>query len=141
MQAAREKNGIFLSSASWAEMSAEQDQRRIQLEETKKLLEINDAQLETTRDQFEQSLRLLGTREDELRKCGAELEDRRQDLRRTIEMLERTQKALEEEEVLRGAFEKSRKGWKGTASMAMSDVDGLRAKLGERHGSIAPWLS
>lgn len=112
-------------------MTAEQEARRVQLEEIKKQLEINDAQLETTRDQFEQALRLLGTRDDELRKCSAELDVRRDELRETVKVLDGTRVALDEERVLRDAFAKSRQGWKGTAAMAIGDVHGLRAKLGE----------
>lgn len=130
LQAAREKNGIFFSSASWAELAAEQEARRLALEESKKLLEINEAQLESSRDQFEQSMRLLGTREEELKRVGVELEGKRSEVRGLLEEVEKGQKALEEEGWLREAFERSRSGWKGTAGEAMGDVDGLRAKLG-----------
>ncbi|ORY78012.1 kinesin motor domain-domain-containing protein [Leucosporidium creatinivorum] len=129
--AAREKNGIFFSSASWAELAAEQEARRLALEESKKLLEINEAQLDSSRDQFEQSMRLLGTREEELRKVGVELEGKRSEVRGLLEEVEKGQKALEEEGWLREAFERSRSGWKGAAGEAIGDVDGLRAKLGE----------
>lgn len=130
-QAAREKNGIFFSSASWGELAAEQEVRRIQLEEAKRQIEINDAQLETTRDQFEQSMRLLGTREEELKKVSEEMRRQSQELVELARELGETKDGLEEETVLREAFERSRGGWKGTAGKAIEDVDGLRAKLGE----------
>lgn len=37
---------------------------------------------------------------------------------------------LAEQEVLRDAYESSREGWKTAAGDALSDVEGLRAKLG-----------
>lgn len=101
------------------------------MEETKRLLEINDAQLATSRDQFEQSMRLLGTREDELRKVNEELGARRSEVEELVREVEGAQKAAEEEGLMREAFERSRGGWKGAAGEAMGDVKGLRAKLGE----------
>lgn len=129
-QAAREKNGIYFSSASWAELSAEQEARRLQLEEAKRQIDINDSQLQTTRAQFEMNLRLLGTREEELRKIGDEVARKSKELVVLAKELVETQGELEEETALREAFESSRSGWKGAAGEAFQDVDGLRAKLG-----------
>lgn len=130
-QAAREKNGIYFSSTSWAELSAEQEARRLQLEEAKRQIDINDSQLQTTRAQFEMNLRLLGTREEELRKIGDEVARKSTELVAMAKELVETQEELQGETVLREAFESSRTGWKGAAGEAFQDVEGLRAKLGE----------
>ncbi|KAK4047516.1 Kinesin- motor protein [Microbotryomycetes sp. JL221] len=129
---AREKNGIFISSASWAEMAADQDSRRTQLEETKRLLEVNDAQLASIRDQFEQAMRLLGAKEEELDKANHVLEQHRQEIQNTLDQLAQVQRNLEEETVLREAFETSRNAWQTTANEAISNVAGLRAKIARK---------
>lgn len=82
-------------------------------------------------------MRLLGTREEELKRVGVELEGKRSEVRGLLGEVERGQKALEEEGWLREAFERSRSGWKGAAGEAIGDVDGLRAKLGELLSSAA----
>lgn len=128
--AAREKNGMFISSASWAELQVEQDARRVQLEEAKRQVEINDSLLMTTRAQFEQNLRLLGTREDELKRTSAEMRRKSADLVAVARDLQGARTRLEGETVLREAFEKSRRGWKGAAGDAFQDADGLFAKIG-----------
>ncbi|KAM0750804.1 kinesin-domain-containing protein [Meredithblackwellia eburnea MCA 4105] len=127
--AAREKNGIFFSTASWAELSAEQELRRVQLEEAKRHIEINDSLLETTKSQFEQNLRLLGTREEEVRKLGREMREKRDEVLRLVGQLEGAREMFKDEQVLRAAFEKSRNAWKGAAGEAFGDNEGLFAKL------------
>ncbi|KAK4049586.1 Kinesin- motor protein [Microbotryomycetes sp. JL201] len=129
---AREKNGIFISSESWTEMNADQDVRRAQLEETKRLLEVNDAQLATARDQFEQAMRMLGTREEELVRANQAIQAHQDEIRRTFVQLEGVQARLEQETALREAFETSRKAWQSTAGDAISDVAGLRAKIARK---------
>ncbi|KAM0786698.1 hypothetical protein ACM66B_002142 [Microbotryomycetes sp. NB124-2] len=129
---AREKNGIFISSETWSEMNADQDARRVQLEETKRLLEVNDAQLATARDQFEQAMRMLGTREEELVKANQDIEAHRDEIRKMLMDLADVQRNLDQETVLREAFEESRKAWQNTAGDAISDVAGLRAKIARK---------
>jgi kinesin family protein 11 len=130
VQAAREKNGIFFSSDSWAELNAEQEARRLQLEDAKRQIDINDSQLQTTRAQFEMNLRLLGTREVELRRIGDEVARQSNELVGLAKELVETQGDLRGEMVLREAFEQSRGAWKGAAGDAFQDVEGLRNKLG-----------
>ncbi|KAK4699706.1 hypothetical protein P7C70_g6553, partial [Phenoliferia sp. Uapishka_3] len=130
--AAREKNGIFFSTASWADLKSEQDLRRVQLEEAKRQVEINDSLLQTTRAQFEQNLRLLGTREEELKKISGEVRRKSEELLGVVKELEGTKGRLEGEFVLREAFEKSRKGWRGEAEEAGRDNVGLFEKIGRK---------
>lgn len=112
-------------------MNAGQDANRIQLEEAKRQIEINDSKLQTTRDQFEQNLRLLGTRESELKELSEIRKKMSGELVQMTRLLSETKGQLDEETVVREAFERSRIEWKTAAGNAFGDVEGLRAKLGQ----------
>lgn len=103
----------------------------------KRQVEINDSQLQTTRSQFEQNLRLLGAREEELKQITGEVDKQSKELIKLAEELMETMGELEGETVLREAFELSRSGWKGAAGDAFSDLAGLREKLGDSRFSLA----
>lgn len=130
-QASREKNGVYISPESWTEFTTAQETSQQQLAEASRRIEINDSQLQTTRDQFEQNLRLLGTRESELKELIGVRQKIAGELGGVMKMLGETKITLQEETVVREAFEKSRTEWKLAAGDAFGDVDGLRAKLGE----------
>jgi kinesin family protein 11 len=111
-------------------LNAGQETSRLQLEEAKRQIEINDSQLQTTRDQFEQNLRLLGTRESELKELSEMRKRMSSELVTMSKNLSETKGELDAETVVREAFERSRSEWKRAAGDAFGDVDGLRAKLG-----------
>ena len=128
--AARERNGIYLSAESWSDLSSEHEARRLAMEETRRQAELFDMQLRTTREQFEHSLRLLGVREGELKSTIEELDRKSDELTRTAIQLSVVRDHLNDEAKLRRAHDVGRREWKGWARMAISDTDGLRAKLG-----------
>lgn len=111
-------------------MNAGQATRRLELEEAKRQIEINDSQLQTTRDQFEQNLRLLGTRESDLKELSEMRKKLSSELVLMSKSLSETKIELDAETVVREAFERSRAEWKQAAGDAFDDVNGLRAKLG-----------
>lgn len=76
------------------------------------------------------NLRLLGTKEDELKRIGDEVARKSGELVQLARDLGETREELRGEEALREAFEESRKGWMGEAGEAWKDVDGLLAKIG-----------
>lgn len=57
--AAREKNGIFFSEETWQQMSAEQELKDTEVQESKKQIEIMESQLRNVREEFEQAIALL----------------------------------------------------------------------------------
>lgn len=129
--AVREKNGIYFSAQSWGELSAEQDQRKLQLEEAKRRAEVFESNFQGASDQLAQNLMLLGVTQQELEMVMARQRRTKGEVVRLAEELLTTKGELEGQTVLREAFEQSREGWKGAAAEALEDVEGLRAKLGK----------
>lgn len=134
--AAREKNGIFFSEETWNQMSAEQELARTEMEEAKRQVEIAESQLRSVREEFEESMKLLTKRDGELR-------DTREKLAETAEVLEEkegqlmeTRGVLEEEIVVRKAYQKNEavldevaRSLKKSNEDNISDLDAMFAKL------------
>ncbi|KAI5478151.1 kinesin family member 11 [Pseudohyphozyma bogoriensis] len=127
--AAREKNGMYFSTASWEMMASEQEARRLALEDATKQVEIFESQLESHKMMFEQNVRLLGTKEDELKSAKKGLKKVKVELEGVRGELGDVRKVAREEKVLREAFEKSRKEWKGEAEKARGVSEELWSKL------------
>ena len=130
--AVREKNGMYFSAQSWTELSAEQDQRKVQLEEAKRRAEVFESNFQGASDQLAQNLMLLGVTQNELEILMAKQHRTKSEVVRLAQLLLTTKGELEGQTVLREAFEQSREAWKGAAADALDDVDGLRAKLGKQ---------
>lgn len=136
--AAREKNGIFFSEETWEEMSKEQEMTRTEREEALKQVEVVEAQLRAVREEFEQSIALLMRRDEELRKTRAKLHGTEQVLQVKEGELKVVKVALEEEVVVREAFQATEgtldqvaHGLKDVVQQSVSDVGGLFDKLGK----------
>lgn len=127
--AARERNGIYLSDESWAEISSEHDARKAALNEAKRQADIFQSQMRTTKEQFDQALRVLGVKDTELKSLTEQLDTEKGSMRDLQSLLQSVQKELEDETTLRLANQDARKQWKQVASQAVEDVDGLRAKI------------
>ena len=60
------KNGIFSSEETWNHLSAEQELQETKLMEAKKQVEIVENQMRNIHDEFDKSITLLKSREEEL---------------------------------------------------------------------------
>ncbi|KDQ60800.1 hypothetical protein JAAARDRAFT_204605 [Jaapia argillacea MUCL 33604] len=127
--AAREKNGIFFSEERWNEMTAENEMRLTEMEERKKQVEIVESQLRNVREEFEQSVGLLMKREGELKEARETLREKEGELVRTEGQLKVVKGALEEEVVVRQAYQGSEVILDGVAS-------GLKQVAGESTGDL-----
>ncbi|KII88479.1 hypothetical protein PLICRDRAFT_161615 [Plicaturopsis crispa FD-325 SS-3] len=140
--AAREKNGIFFSEETWKEMSTEQEMRQTECEEAKKQVDIVESQLRAVREEFEQSIGLLMKRDTELKETKDRLRNTEGELEVTTGQLRVVKSALEEEVVVRQAFQDNEAvidgvagGLKKVAKESVGDLGNLFSKL-ERKTSV-----
>ncbi|KAG8944135.1 kinesin motor protein cin8 [Tulasnella sp. 424] len=134
--AAREKNGIWFSKESWEEMSGEHQQLKTLYEENRKQVEIIGSQMRAVREEFEQGMALLMRSEGELKDTKEKLASTEGELRWTESELQGTKTALQEEVVVREAFEETEgrldgvaRSLKTVAKESVKDVGGLFSKL------------
>ncbi|KIO18808.1 hypothetical protein M407DRAFT_31522 [Tulasnella calospora MUT 4182] len=134
--AAREKNGIWFSKESWEEMSGEHQQLKTLYEENRKQVEIIGSQMRAVREEFEQGMALLMKSEGELKETKEKLASTEGELRWTETELQGTKTALQEEAVVREAFEETEgrldgvaRSLKTVAKESVKDVGGLFSKL------------
>jgi kinesin family protein 11 len=135
--AAREKNGIFFSEETWNQLSAEQEMRQTEMEEARKQVEIVESQMRAVREEFEQSIALLMKRDGELRETKERLKETEEVLEVKQDELKVVKVALEEEVVVRQAYQETEEvldgvagGLKTVAKETVRDVGGLLNKLG-----------
>lgn len=128
--AARERNGIWLSPESWQDLSSEHEARKLALDEARRQAELFEHHVATARESLEQSLRLLGLRDQEMKRIEDDLGSTTATLRATEERAAQISQQWVEEQTLRAAFEGSRTAWKGWATQAHQDDAALRAKIG-----------
>ncbi|KAJ3845075.1 kinesin 2 [Lentinula raphanica] len=140
--AAREKNGIFFSEETWAQMDAERELRETEIEEAKKQVEIIESQMRVVREEFEQSIGLLMKRDAELMETRQRLDTTEVELSERNQELVGVKVALEEETVVRRAHQKTEisldavaNGLKGVAKESVHDLSSLFQKL-ERKSSV-----
>ncbi|KAF9053710.1 kinesin 2 [Hymenopellis radicata] len=142
LEAARDKNGIFLSEESWKIMSAEKELHKTELDEAKKQVAIVEIQRRAVQDEFDQSIGRLKQRETELKDTRQQLQETQEDLIQKTAELNAVKRAFEEEVVFRQAFQHSEHaldgvacGLKTIAAESISDVGGLFDKL-ERKSEV-----
>ncbi|KAF9464724.1 kinesin 2 [Collybia nuda] len=140
--AAREKNGIFFSEETWNQMTMEQELRVTELDEAKKQVGIIETEMRAVRDEFEQSIGLLKIREGELKETREKLFVTEKSLGKTENELTIVKDALEEETVMRKAYQNTEKnlndvatGLKRATIQGVQDVGDLLEKL-ERKSAI-----
>lgn len=136
--AAREKNGIIVSQETWNQLTAEQELRQTEITEAKKQVEIVENQMRLVREEFEQSIGLLMKRDMELKETKEKLCETEEILEEKRGELKVVKVALEEEVVVRQAFQKTEgvldtiaTGLKTVASTGVQDIQGLFEKLGK----------
>ncbi|KAG9318495.1 kinesin-domain-containing protein [Chiua virens] len=134
--AAREKNGIFFSEETWNQLSVEQELRQTEMEEAKKQVEVVENQLKSVREEFEQSMALLMKRDGELRETKGKLKETKGELEVKEGQLKWTKSALEEEVVVRQAYQVNETkldgvacGLKQTAAQSTDDLNALFDKI------------
>ena len=134
--AAREKNGIFFSEETWNQMTVEQELRQTEVEESKKQVDILESQLRSVREEFEQSISLLMKRDGELKQTREKLKETEGELEVREGQLRLVKGALEEEMVVRQAYQVNESkldgvacGLKQVASESIDDVGALFEKI------------
>jgi kinesin family protein 11 len=134
--AAREKNGIFFSEETWNQLSKEQELRQTEREEAKKQVEIVESQMRSVREEFEQSIALLMKRDGELIETKERLRETEGELVVKEGELKVVKEALEEEVVVRqayqgneGVLDRVAGGLKKVVEESTSDVGQLFDKL------------
>lgn len=138
--AAREKNGIFFAEETWNQMVAEQELRETEIQEARKQVEIVESQLRNVREEFEQSIALLMKRDGELKETKEKLKETEGELEVTETQLRTVKVALDEEVVVRQAYQDSEGnldsvalGLRKVAQEGLGDLGRLHSKLGEEH--------
>lgn len=131
--AARERNGIWLSPESWQDLSSEHEARKVSLDDARRQVEVYEHHVATARESLEQSLRLLGLRDQEMKRISEELSSTSASLQATEARARNLGEQWREEQAMRQAFEDSRSAWKDWAQLAYVDAEGLRAKIGSSH--------
>ncbi|KAL4067644.1 P-loop containing nucleoside triphosphate hydrolase protein [Scleroderma citrinum] len=134
--AAREKNGIFFSEETWNQMTVEQELRQTEVEEAKKQVDILESQLRSVREEFEQSIALLMKRDGELKDAKEKLKETESELEVREGQLRQVKGALEEEMIVRQAYQVNESkldgvacGLKQVVSESIDDVGALFEKL------------
>ncbi|OCH94988.1 kinesin-domain-containing protein [Obba rivulosa] len=140
--AAREKNGIFFSEESWTQMTVEKELRETEAQEAKKQVEIVEGQLRNLREEFDQSIALLRARDGELKDTREKLKMAEGTLEVKEGQLQAVKGALEEELVVRQAYQESEGtldnvagGLKKVAYESLGDLGRLFSKL-DRKSSV-----
>lgn len=135
--AAREKNGIYFSEETWAQINTEHELRQTEVEEAKKQVEMIESQIRSVREEFEQSIALLMKTDGELKSTKEKLRTREGELHEKEEELGVVKTALEEEEVVRKAHADTEDaldgiacGLKQVVEESTKDVSGLFGKIG-----------
>jgi len=134
--AAREKNGIFFSEETWNQMTSEQELRQTEIEEARKHVEIVESQMRSVREELEQSVGVLTKRDSELRETKEQLKKTTGELDNKLEEIKLVKLALEEEIIVRQAYQENEailndvaSRFKKATKENVKDVNGLFDKL------------
>lgn len=134
--AAREKNGIFFSEETWNQLTTEQELKQTEMEEAKKQVEIVESQLRSVREEFEQSIALLMKTDGELKVTKEKLKETAGELEIKEGQLKVVKGALEDEVVVRQAYQVNEGkldgvalGLKQVAAESIDDISALFEKI------------
>ncbi|RPB11385.1 kinesin-domain-containing protein [Morchella conica CCBAS932] len=136
LHATRQKNGVFLTSESYQEMTEESESRRILNEEQQRKIEVMENSLKNTREQFESNMRMFVALKKDHESTNRVLEETKGSLEKTELHLESTQRDLADETVLRIAHENTEQKLDRvgrtlitTLGETVKDVAGLHGKI------------
>ncbi|KZT09433.1 kinesin-domain-containing protein [Laetiporus sulphureus 93-53] len=134
--AAREKNGIYFTQDSYDEMAMEKELKETNLQEARKEVEIVANQLRNVREEFEQSIALLATRDNELKQIRGKLTEKEGELEAKETQLMAVKDALEDEVFVREAYQDAEGRLDGVATglkkvtyESLGDLGRLHSKL------------
>jgi kinesin family protein 11 len=137
VQAAREKNGLFISEERWKEHEEEQELARTEALEAKNQVGIIESRLRNMQEEFDQSIAVLKIKDSELKDVREKIAETEQVLEQTKGELQETEDALRDETVVRKAHEETEAalhevatGLREVATQGLSDLDGVFSKLG-----------
>ena len=119
-------------------MSAEHELTKTGMEEAKRQIEIVESQLKSVREEFEESMKLLLQTDGELKETRGKLSQTEGQLQSKESELEATKGALEDEIVVRKAYQENEvvidevaRGLKVNVHERIGENDALYAKLGK----------
>ncbi|KAL7409838.1 P-loop containing nucleoside triphosphate hydrolase protein [Mrakia frigida] len=137
--ASREKNGVFLSQESWADLASENELRKTQTEEAKSRQIILETRLAGLKTELEDHLKIFLATESELKLTKEEVVAKVEELVRKEQELEGVKEELEVEKVVSEVFEKGEKrldgvagGLRRLAKESLGDLEGVFSKLGRK---------
>ncbi|EMR11502.1 hypothetical protein PNEG_00515 [Pneumocystis murina B123] len=105
LNACRQKSGIYLAESSYKELTEENQSNKALVEEQQRKIDALESSLKSTREQFEQNMKLFIQTKKDLEKTSKTLEDTKNALRKTEVDLVDTKQHLDEEIVLRKAHQ------------------------------------
>ena len=136
--ASREKNGVFLSQESWADLAQENELRKTQTEEARSRQAILEVKLASLKTELENHLQLFLEKESELKLTREDLTQAVDNLLKKDDELTGVKGELEVEKVVSNAFETGERrldgvagGLKRLAKESLGDLDGVFSKLGK----------
>jgi kinesin family protein 11 len=136
LMATRQKNGVFLTTESYSEMTEESESRRILNEEQQRKIDVMETQIKNTREQFEQNMRLFMELKKELEGTKGVLEETKGELQKTELDLSNTRKDLADETVLRKAHQSTEDQLDNIGHSLISRLDETVGDVGGLHAKI-----
>lgn len=135
--ASREKNGVFVSPERWREIESAQEGGKTVREELRVQAEVAQRQCRALREELEAQGAVLVKRTNELSDVREELDKQQQQLLSSRQEAQKLRAAVEEEKIVRQAFEHNELaldriavGLRDTARAGVFDVKGLFDKIG-----------
>ncbi|KAK9469747.1 P-loop containing nucleoside triphosphate hydrolase protein [Lipomyces arxii] len=136
LAACRQKNGVYITQESYQDITAESESRRVQVDEQKRKIEVMETQLRTSREQYEQSLKIILQGKKELEMTTQDLRDTRTTLGLTERDLVLSQQKLSGEMKLRQAYEITEQELRNAAEKLMGSVQQASSDVRELNSTI-----
>ncbi|KAJ3089082.1 kinesin motor protein cin8 [Quaeritorhiza haematococci] len=134
--AAREKNGIYLSSETYNTLVDENQSHKDQLEEISKSISAKEELIQHHAKKYQEQMDLLHHKTSQLDATSAELEQKKSELDEVMDEMRRTKQQLTEQTVLTRAHAETEKrlnalasGLVATLKSSVQDLYGLHEKL------------
>ena len=136
LQAAREKNGIYLSPETYHTLVNENQGQKDQIDEVAKVLEAKEEQIASLEAKFNEKMTLLTQTSAQLEETMAELVEKQQALKAYMEETQMLQNRLAEQQYITQAhaateseLDQLAQGLVSTLQSSTKDISGLHEKL------------